>query len=208
MRIEHLIRVAESEANVRLKVKEFCTSRGYQEVLVSGSALLFRRGSKFKRFTSLDPSVWPAEFRVSFYSATNEITGLGLRWDIQTGLHLVGALDRAIFEVEARELEAYVTSGHFGTSRAALLALRRPVGRAAMTNMVLAILIVVFVGLLAGFPPLAVGLVALLIAVLDGVVVTAFADLILEGSRSYHESLLVSGPTSPTASIPKRDSSA
>lgn len=166
-------------------VTPFFTGGGYEQIEGGGDgALHYVRGSRWQRVLSLRIEKWPTTLRVLLFDISEEETGVLLRYEVQTGLHLVGALDKAALEAEAALLEDYLLTGRRRDLADEVAPLRRPVLVATMLNMVIAVAIITWIGVMGDFPLPWVAVAAGVVAFLDGVVIMAFADLILEGARS------------------------
>ena len=196
--VGHRFRLSQSSDAVREGVRSFLTEEcGYELVEESPQSILFRRGSRMKRALSLRIENWPTRLSVGLYEAGTEGTGIVLGYTIDTGIHLVGTLERSIIEAEAALLQRFLTTKERFALAPAVAPTRRPVAIAVMMNATLAVVVVAVIGLMAGYPPLTVGVVALLVGVLDAITITAFADLLVEGARKLPR---VTGASAPSAS--------
>jgi hypothetical protein len=164
----------------------------------------WRRGSVMARMLSPMIEDWPTALEVSVFDVGGGSQGVLMRYEVRSGLHLVGALDRLVLGAEAALLEEFLRSGRRRPLREAVAPVRRPVVLAAALNMVLATVVVVVVGIVAGYPPWIVALVAFAVAFLDGLVIVSFADLLLAGSLEIPR-LRGSGPGPSGGPRPRRE---
>ncbi len=183
MRSEWSFKAGGDGSSIREGVRAFLEGSGWRLLETEESGCVFGRGSRRARLFSLRTELWPARLRVTFLPLGPETTGLLLRFEVETGFHLVGALDRAVLESEVAALEEYLVTGRRIPPAEGVQRVRRPVMTAAMLNMVLAAAVVAWIGVLGRFPLPWIAAAALAVAVLDGVVILAFADLVLEGAR-------------------------
>ncbi len=184
MNAEFVFRTACSPSLAHDGVRLFFLGAGYVQVDDSAGVLCFQRGSGLRRMTSLKVERWPTTLRVVLLEvAPDQATGVLLRYEVKTGLHLVGALDRAVLEAEAALLEDHLATGRRRDLGEAVAPLRRPVLTATCLNMLLAVLVIAWIGVVGEFPVAWVIVAAAVIAFLDGVVIMAFADLLVEGGR-------------------------
>lgn len=175
---------------------------GYSVEAAGPGRLRGTRGSRWLRPFSPRLEDWPTALAATALELDPRETLVILRYEIASGLHLVGALDRAVLEAEAALVEEALGTGKGRTLAEAVARVRRPVLVAASMNMVLAAAVVAFVGVLGGYRAWVVAMVALAVALLDGIVITAFADVILDGARGLPR---ISGARPvPTAPAPSR----
>ena len=183
MKAEFRFRTASSVDLAREGVRLFLLGSGWSQSSDEAGSLSFTRGSALRRLTSLKVEQWPTTLRVLFVEIDRGQTGVMLRYEVRTGAHLVGTLERGVLETEAVLLEEHLVSGIRRDLDQTVAPLRRPVIIATGLNMTLAVVVVAWVGMVGQFPAVWVILAATLIAFLDGVVIMAFADLLVEGSR-------------------------
>lgn len=164
-------------------VRLFFSGGGYRQLDDGIGALRFERGSRWQRLLSLRIEEWPTTLRVLLFDVSEEETGVLLRYEVKTGLHLVGALDKSVLEAEAALLEDYLLTGRRRNLADEVAPIRRPVLVATLLNMVIAVAIITWIGVMGDFPLPWVAVAAGIVAFLDGVVIMAFADLLLEGSQ-------------------------
>ena len=185
MKIGFAFRIEESRDRAVERTTEFLVQHcGFRESGSTDRCLRFLRGSRLQRLLTLRIERWPTELTVILYGEGHQETGLVLRYHVTTGFHLVGALEKAILESEAAVLQEFLTSGRVRTVESVVGSSRRPVMVAVMLNAVLASVVVAAIGLLAGYDPVAVGLVAIVVGLLDGLTITAFADIMVDGARA------------------------
>lgn len=177
MRWERTIRAFGSESEISAGI-EFWLKRARFSGDVGGA---YQRGSKSLGWTSLRIENWPTQLQVHLRSTGSTEWLLSLRYDIRTGLHLVGSLDHLALRTEVSLLERTLQNVRVETLEEALAPVRRPVFWAVNANMLLAVLVVLWVGRMGNFPIGAVLAVAIIVALLDGLVILTFADLLLAG---------------------------
>ena len=183
MKVEFVFRTPGSSDSAVEGVRLFFAGQGYEQAEDVSSGLDFRRGSRIQRVLSLRIEEWPTSLRVLVFDVSETETGVLLRYHVRTGLHLVGALDNAILEAEAALLEDYLLTGRRRDLATEVATLRRPVLVATLMNMVVAVAIITWIGVVGDFELPFVAIAAGVIAFLDGIVIMAFADLIVEGAR-------------------------
>jgi hypothetical protein len=169
--------------SAREGVRLFFSGGGYEPIDDAAGALRFRRGSRWQRLLSLRIEEWPTTLRVLLFDVSGQATVVLLRYEVRTGLHLVGALDRAVLEAEAALLEDYLVTGRRRILADEIAPLRRPVLVATLLNMVIAVAVITWIGVMGDYPLPWVAVAAGIVAFLDGVVIMAFADLLLEGAH-------------------------
>ena len=145
--------------------------------------LSFRRGSRRARIWSSRIEEWPCMLKVALQPGGRG-TIVQLAYDVSTGWHLVGALEKAVLEAEAALIRDHLRRGSRLAVGKAVATLRRPVLVAMVLNALLAMVVVAAIGTMAGFAPLGVGLVALAVGLLDAITIAAFADLVVEGLQA------------------------
>ncbi|HMS15422.1 MAG TPA: hypothetical protein PKA37_01190 [Planctomycetota bacterium] len=177
MRWERTLRTTGSESDLASGI-EFWLKRGN---FSGGERGLYRRGSRWFAWTSLRIENWPTELHVQLRNIGASDWLLTLRYDIRTGFHLVGALELLALRTEVSLLEKTLQDTRAPTLEEAMDPVRRPVYWAVNANMLLAVLVVLWVGRMGSFPIGAVLAVAVFVALLDGLVILTFADLLLQG---------------------------
>jgi hypothetical protein len=90
--------------------------------------------------------------------------------------------------MESALLEDALRRGTSTSLKDAMSPVRRPVYFAANINMFLALVVILWVGRVGSFPMIYVVPVALLVAILDGLVVLSFADILVSGLKKVLES--------------------
>ena len=184
MNAEFAFRTPGPMASAREGAALFFSGNGYSQIDDGGpTSLTYVRGSRWQRILSLRTEEWPTTLRVLLIEVSNEETGIMLRYEVRSGFHLVGALDKATLEVEAALLEDYLVTGRRRLIADAIAPVRRPVLIATILNMLIAVAVVTWIGVMGNFPLPWVAVAAAGVAFLDGVVIMAFADLILEGTQ-------------------------
>lgn len=183
MKVELVFRTPGSPDSALEGVRLFFAGHGYRQVEEVGSGLVFERGSRLQRLLSLRIEEWPTVLRVLVFDVSDVEAGVLLRYDVSTGLHLVGTLDHSVLEAEAALLEDYLLTGRRRDLTDEVAPLRRPILVATVLNMVIAIVIITWIGVMGDFPLHWVAVAAGIVAFLDGIVIMAFADLIVEGAR-------------------------
>lgn len=175
------LRVPRDPADTVGEVRRYLEGGGYR---VEGSERLVAvRGTGLRRFWSQKVEDWPTRLEVRPVGLTGGGTGLLLHYQVRTSLRLVGSLEQAILEAEAALIQQHLETGRAPTLSAAVAPVRRPVAVAVGVNALLAVLVVCLVGALAGQPPLLVMMVALAVALLNSLTISAFADLLVDGAR-------------------------
>jgi len=184
MNAEYVFRTPGPMASALEGVSLFFAGSGYEQADGGGpNALTFLRGSRWQRVLSLRIEEWPTTLRVLLLDISEEETGVLLRYNVQTGLHLIGALDKAALEAETALLEDYLLTGRRRSLAEEIAPLRRPVLIATVLNMIIAVAVVTWIGVMGDFSLPWVAVAACGVAFLDGVVIMAFADLVLEGAQ-------------------------
>ncbi len=185
MKAEYVFRTPGPLDPAREGTRLFFTGGGYRPN-DDGTAepLQYVRGSRWKRVFSLRIEQWPTTLHVLLFDISDEETGVLLRYEVRTGLHLIGALDKATLEAEAALLEDYLLTGRRRNLGNEIASVRRPVIVATFLNMAIAVAVITWIGVMGNFPLHWVAIAAVVVAFLDGVVIMAFADLLLEGARS------------------------
>ncbi|MAG56893.1 MAG: hypothetical protein CMJ83_11420 [Planctomycetes bacterium] len=183
MKAELVFRSPGSIESVREGLRLYFDGAGFEPVPEESTSLVYRRGTRLARLISLSIEDWPTTLRVLTFDVDEEETGVLLRYEVRTGFHLVGALDRTVLEVEAAMIEDYLRTGRRGSVAEEVAPVRRPVVVATLLNMIIAVAIVTWIGVMGDYPLVWVAIAATAVAFLDGVVIMAFADLLLEGMR-------------------------
>ncbi len=185
MRLSFACKVAGDRETLELRAVAFLESYcGFKRVDATERSIRLVRGSRMRRMLSLQIERWPTELDLVFFGEDDAQTGVVLRYRVATGLHLVGSLEKAILEAEAAVLQEHLSTGRVRTVASVAGSSRRPVMVAVMLNAVMAVAVVAVIGLMAGYHPVAVGLVALAVGLLDGVTISAFADIMVDGARA------------------------
>ncbi len=145
--------------------------------------LRMRRGSPLRRWTSSRLEQWPMDIEVSAQPLTDGGAALTLAYHLHRTRRLFGASDLLVLEAEAALLDGALQNKGPRSLEELLSPLRSQVAYAIRMNVVLAVMIVVWAGRMAGFAWPWVILAALGVAALDAIVIAAFADLIVESVR-------------------------
>jgi hypothetical protein len=178
---EMVFKVPRARADVMGALPAFLAAAGFVPVADAEPSLVFRRGGRLGSLLSLNIEDWPQELRIVLFEVDAHRSGVLLRYRVRSGLHLVGRLDKTVLEVEAALLRDFLVTGRVRSVTQAVAPVRRPVVVAVMLYMFLAVAVVTLIGVLGQYPVHWVALAATAVAFLDGVVIMAFADLILEG---------------------------
>ena len=179
MKVERAFRLVASRDEILERLPGALEHRGFKRV--PGAPLSFQRGSWGKSLVSLKVEDWPTHLRVAVMDVDEGAVGVVLYYNVKTGHHLVGTLDRLALRTEAFLIEEELMGGRRRSLDVSMAPIRRPTYVAALLNMLLAIGIVVWAGRIAQFPLHYVIPVALAVAFLDGLVIHSFADMLAEG---------------------------
>jgi len=183
VRAELVFRTPGTADAVKVGLREYLLGAGFEPLDDGTQSLVFQRGSGLGRLASLRIEDWPTTLHVRLLDVGEAHTGVLLRYVVGAGFHLVGALDRVALEIEAALMEEYLRSGQRRALCDVIAPVRRPVVVATLLNVAVAVAIVTWVGIMGGYALHWVVIAAVAVAFLDGVVIMAFADLLLEGMR-------------------------
>ena len=188
MKVEHRVDAHGEAEFIREGVRAYFLGEGYRESDGGPDAaqvFAIRPGGLDAALASrIEKLPREVTVRMGPERTVDEARSVWLEYDVASSWRLVTRLDLVFFRLEARHLETYLERGTRGDTVARLDRVRRPVGIAVMVNVVVAALLVAFIGRLVGFSlPLLVG-AAVIVALVNLVSIVGFTDLIVEGMES------------------------
>lgn len=157
---------------------------GYVDVRAFEGRVEARRGSATRGSMSWSVEDWPTLAVIEIDESSGNGCRIAIRLSIRSRFHLVGALEKRLIEAEIASWIRSLRHPERPPLAMKLVAapIRPRIFRAALLNMLLAAVLLATIGTLANFPAHVVILAATGVALMDGLAILAFADVLIEGT--------------------------
>jgi hypothetical protein len=149
MNLERTFVVAQPEAVVAERARNFLSAAGYQAV--SLSPVRYKRGTLFGSLASISPKKWQAQASVEVAPSGGGQTTVALKLDVNTKGHIITQKEVAYWQTEVESFERAVSVGdvNAGGLDDAVAAVTKSVWKGFLVFVLVALGVGVPVGLLA-----------------------------------------------------------